>query len=70
MFWLLWVFTALCELSLVAATGDYSVLAARGPLTAVASLVAEHTQALSRVTGPQHLRLQQLRLPGPRAQAP
>ena len=42
MFWLLWVFTALRELSLVAATGDHSLVAVRGLLIAGASLVAEH----------------------------
>ena len=40
-FWLCWVFVAACGLSLVAASGGYSV-AVRGLLIAVASLVAEH----------------------------
>ena len=40
-FWLRWVFVAVRGLSLVAASGGYSV-AVRGFLIAVASLVAEH----------------------------
>ena len=40
-FWLRWVFVALRGLSLLAASGGYSV-AVRGLLIAVASLVAEH----------------------------
>ena len=40
-FWLRWVFVAVRGLSLVAASGGYSV-AVRGLLIAVASLVAEH----------------------------
>ena len=40
-FWLCWVFVAARGLSLVAASGDYSV-AVHGLLIAVASLVAEH----------------------------
>ena len=40
-FWLRWVFVAACGLSLVAASGGYS-LAVHGLLIAVASLVAEH----------------------------
>ena len=42
MFWLLWVFTALHGLSLVAATGDYSLVAVCGLPVAVASLVVEY----------------------------
>ena len=41
-FWLLWVFTAACELSLVVAIRGYSQEAMQGLLIAVASLVAEH----------------------------
>ena len=41
LFWLRWVFVAACGLSLVAASGSYSV-AVHGLLIAVASLVAEH----------------------------
>ena len=40
-FWLRWVFVAVSGLSLVAASGGYSV-AVRGLLIAVASLVAAH----------------------------
>ena len=40
-FWLRWVFVAARGLSLVAASGGYSV-AVRGLLITVASLVAEH----------------------------
>ena len=40
-FWLHWVFVAARGLSLVAASGGYSV-AVRGLLIAVASLVVEH----------------------------
>ena len=40
-FWLCWVFLAACGLSLVVASGGYSV-AVRGLLIAVVSLVAEH----------------------------
>ena len=39
-FWLHWVFVAACGLSLVVASGGYSV-AVRGLLTAVSSFVAE-----------------------------
>ena len=41
-FWLHWVFVAVCELSLVAASGGHSSVAVRGLLIAVASPVAEH----------------------------
>ena len=41
-FWLHWVFVAAQELSLVAVNGGYSLVAVRGLLIAVASLVAEH----------------------------
>ena len=41
-FWLLWVFTAACELSLVVAIRGYSQGAMQGLLIAVASLVVEH----------------------------
>ena len=71
MFWLLWVFTALHGLSLVAATGDYSLVAVCGLLIAVASLVPEHRLYLGwpgfSSCG---LWAQQLWLPGSRAQAP
>ena len=40
-FWLCWVFTALCGLSLVAASGDCSVTV-HGLLIMAGSLVAEH----------------------------
>ena len=40
-FWLRWVFIAACALSLVASRG-YSLVRVFRPLTAVASLVAEH----------------------------
>ena len=39
--WLHWVFVAVCQLSLVAASWGYSV-AVRGLLIVVASLVVEH----------------------------
>ena len=39
--WLCWVFDAV-RLSLVAVSGGYPLLAVRGALIAVASLVAEH----------------------------
>ena len=41
-FWLHWVFVAVCGLSLVAVSGEYSGVAACGLLTAVGSVVAEH----------------------------
>ena len=41
-FWLRWVFVAVHRLSLVAASGGLLILAVRGLLIAVASLVAEH----------------------------
>ena len=41
-FWLCWVFVAARGLSLVAASGGYSMLQLRGLLIAVASLIAEH----------------------------
>ena len=41
-FWLHWFFGATCGLSLVVANGGYSLVAVRGLLIAVASLVAEH----------------------------
>ena len=41
-FWLHWVFMALQWLSLVAASGGYSMVSVHGILTAVASLVVEH----------------------------
>ena len=40
--WLCWVFIALHRLSLVAESRACSLLAVRGPLIVVASLVAEH----------------------------
>ena len=40
--WLCWVFVATCRFSLVVASRGYSLVAVRGLLTAVASLVAEH----------------------------
>ena len=39
-FWLHWVFIAACEFSLVAASGDYSLIAVLGLLIVVVSLVA------------------------------
>ena len=41
-FWLHWVFVAVCGRSLVAVSGEYSGVAARGLLIAVGSVVAEH----------------------------
>ena len=41
-FWLCWVLVAACRLSLVVASGGYSLVAVFGPLFAVASLVIEH----------------------------
>ena len=41
-FWLHWVFTAVCGLSLIAASGGYSLAAMRVLLTEGASLVAAH----------------------------
>ena len=41
-FWLCWVFIAVHRLSLVVASGGYSLVVAFGPLVAVASLVTEH----------------------------
>ena len=38
-----WVLAAVCELSLVAASGGYSLVAVLGLLFAVASLVVDHT---------------------------
>ena len=40
--WLLWVFVAMCGLSLVVASGGYSLDAVHRLLIAMASLVAEH----------------------------
>ena len=58
-FWLCWVFVSVRGLSLVAASGGPLFIAVRGPLTIMASPVAEH-------------RLQTRRLSscGPRAQVP
>ena len=41
-FWLHWVFVAECGLSLIVASGGYSLVAGHGLLIAVVSLVAEH----------------------------
>ena len=41
-FWLCWVFVATCGLSLVVASGGYSLVSVCRLLTAVASLAAEH----------------------------
>ena len=41
-FWLCWVFVAVCGLSLGLASGAYSLVAVQGLLIVVASLVAEH----------------------------
>ena len=41
-FWLCWVFIIAQGLSLVAATGGYSLVVVHGLLIAVASLVLEH----------------------------
>ena len=41
-FWLRWVFVAACELSLVAVSEGYSLVAVHALLTEVASLVEEH----------------------------
>ena len=40
-FWLLWIFVAVCRLSLVAASAGYSLVVAYGLLIVVASHVAE-----------------------------
>ena len=40
--WLYWVFIALGSLSLVVASGNYSLVAVLGLLIAVASLVVQH----------------------------
>ena len=42
MYWLCWVFVAVCGLSLVAVSRGYSLVALWGLLIEVASLVAEH----------------------------
>ena len=41
-FWLLWVFVAVCRLSLVVVSKGYSLVVVRGLLTEVLSLVAEN----------------------------
>ena len=41
-FWLHYVFTAVCELPLLVASGDYFLIMVYGFLIAVASLVEEH----------------------------
>ena len=41
-FWLHGIFIAVCRLSLVAASGDYSLVMEQGHLIAMASLVAVH----------------------------
>ena len=41
-FWLQGIFIAVCRLSLVAASGDYSLVMEQGRLIAMASLVAVH----------------------------
>ena len=41
-YWLYWVFIAVCGLSLVVASGGYSFVVVHGLLISVASLVAEH----------------------------
>ena len=52
-----WVFVAVCRLSLVVASGGYSLVAVHGLLIAVASLVSEHrllstgSVAVARCTG-------------------
>ena len=42
LFWLCWVFIAVRGLSLVVASGGYSIVGVHGLLTAVPSLVAEN----------------------------
>ena len=42
-FWLHWVFTAACRLSLAVASRGYSLVLVHGLLIAVAPLVAEHS---------------------------
>jgi len=42
LFWLLWVFVAVHELSLVAVSGDHSPVGVCGLLNRVASLAAQH----------------------------
>ena len=67
--WLHWVFVAVCRLSLVAASGGYSLVAVCGLLTVVVSLVEEHRLQCSCLqqswcTGlltPQHLASSQTR---------
>ena len=41
-FWLHCIFSAVCRLSLVAASGDYSLVMEQGHLIAMTSLVAVH----------------------------
>ena len=41
--WLFWVFGDVCGVSLVTASGDYSLVAVRGLLIVVASLVSGHS---------------------------
>ena len=53
-FWLHGVFVAVLKLSLVAESGDFSLVELCRLLTAVASLVAEHRL---QVSGPQYLQL-------------
>ena len=60
-YWLHQIFVALCGLSLVRASGGCSLVVVRGLLIVVAALAAEHRLEACG--------LQQLRLPGPGAQA-
>ena len=46
MFRLFWVFVAGCRLSLVVASGNYSLIAERGRLIVVVFLVVEHTDSV------------------------
>ena len=49
-FWLCWVFVSVPGLSLVAASGGPLFIVVRGPLTVVASLVAEHRLQTRRLS--------------------
>ena len=54
-FWLCWVFVAVCGLSLVAASGDQSLVAVLGLLVTVSSLVAEHRLQARGLSQLQHV---------------
>ena len=54
-FWLHWVFSAACGLSLVTVTRGYSLVAVHALLTAVASLAVEHSSRRQASTVAQEL---------------